>query len=181
MNIILPKKIKEKDIEPNYMDPKLYGGFKPLGHLIKVSTELYFGVILIFSFSSFLPLFLNMGVVVAPIDDLTVFFGGAYVFGLLSFLSPILWLHNHISVKKEEKKASLDSDIRKTGREEDFYSFPEIRPRDNDEMIEYIQLYLRFDHVDRMKEYPLDFSMTQEFLTISLLPFINPLISYILL
>lgn len=178
IHLSLPRKIRKFDIHPDFTDPERHGGFKPLGSLIKFSSQLYFGIIILYT------MFFYSGPVFSstPMGTTDIFFFiGAWVFGIIAYFVPLLWIHRFMVKKKEKKKRKIDKKMRDLGGENDFKSFPDGNPQNLDEMSEYVYYYLALDHVDQMNEYPFDLGMTQELLSVALIPITISLVNQFLL
>ncbi|KXA88947.1 hypothetical protein AKJ37_05930 [candidate division MSBL1 archaeon SCGC-AAA259I09] len=120
----LPRKIEEHEIDPNFSDPQRFGGFRPLGALIKDSNIVCFVLLSLFG------LFFFGGSILSPYPRtfpttltlsratiLTIVYLIGWVILVLGFILPSYWLHRHMKSKKEKKKKKLDKKLRKIGSE----------------------------------------------------------------
>ncbi|MFB6267482.1 MAG: hypothetical protein ABEI31_07465 [Halodesulfurarchaeum sp.] len=166
IHVALPLWISETG-RLDFADPHGYGGMRPIGNLLKVSTLLYLAGVT----SAAVFFVANISIEASNLyPDTTVLAG--MTGGVVLFFAPAYWLHRHMRAAKEARIDDIAEDIRRSGPEDDEEMFPETRANSPDEGIEYTHGYIQLSQVRSMHEYPIDVSMVQEFLFVLLLPYV---------
>ena len=166
IHVVLPLWLGESG-RIDFADPHGYGGLRPVGNLLKVST-LYYLVAVALVAVSYVP---NAGISETNLyPDVTILLGT--VLGVVLFFAPAYWLHRHMRAAKAARIEAIAEDIRNGGPDDDYGMFPETRAESPDAVGEYTHGYIRLSQVRSMHEYPIDVSMVQEFLFVLLLPYL---------
>lgn len=171
IHVLLPLWLSERG-RIDFSDAHGFGGLRPVGNLVKVSTLYYLVAV------ALIAVFLvpNQGISGANLyPDATIFLG--MVLAVVLFFGPAYWLHRHMRSAKEIRIDHIAADIRSRGPTDDEAMFPETRADSQSVVGEYTHGYIQLSQVRSMHEYPIDISMVQEFLFVLLLPYVAHLSS----
>lgn len=165
IHVLLPLSITVSD-RINFDDPHLYGGLRPVGALLRNSAASFLVVL-----SAYVA-FETVARGSTPLDAFSqvILFGGI-AFGALIFAAPVYWLHRYMRRQKWAKVEQIVAEVR--DQNEGGVTFPDIDPTNRETFEFNTQEYIRLDRVERMKEFPVDFSLVLEFLIVLALPYVS--------
>jgi hypothetical protein len=110
IHFLLPRQIKNADLNLFFYDPRNMGGFAALGQLLKRSYYLYTAGLLLFFLLVYGGILLSFGGYVPGLFELA-FFSTAWFIGLLSIAYSMYTIHQFMSTEKEARIRELEDEL----------------------------------------------------------------------
>ncbi|WP_338729342.1 hypothetical protein [Haladaptatus sp. DJG-WS-42] len=163
IHVILPFKIRQARLF-DFSDPQGFAGLEPAGELVK-STSNYF-LLLVTIFAVFQTVARGTGL--SNAFPTTLIVAGMGV-GLVLFFAPVFWLNAYMQEAKRQKIEAIATQIRASGPDDEMFPYKKLGTPEN--AGEYTHRFIQLQRVEHTNEYPVDFSILQEFLLALVLPY----------
>lgn len=169
LQIVLPRRIRNSDMELDFLDPEGVGGLRPVGELVKHSY--YYIMLGIIGFVLFIYgpwLFPNN--ITAPVEPSPLIDAAFTISWLLSVVAlayALYVFHDFMNRQKREKLFELDQEYRELI--DGAWNIAEFeRPEENSDQLEILEY--RMSRITNTREYPATFAMWTQLIIAVILP-----------
>jgi hypothetical protein len=166
IHFLLPKYIKDADINLFHYDPRNMGGFAKIGQLLKRSYYVYTTGLLLYFVLLYGPFIFSFNKTMAkPGLTIVLFFSIAWLMGLVSIAYSMFRMHQIMATQKEQRIRELEQEMEKVI--DQAHDINSSRITDNEK---FDDIQIRLEQVRNTKVYPATFTMWSQIGISVLLP-----------
>lgn len=166
IHFLVPKRLKDANIELFHYDPRNMGGFAAIGQLLKRSYYLYTAGLLLYFILIYGPFVISFGNTPdKPGITAALFFSLAWFIGLVSIAYSMLRIHRIMADDKESRIRELEAEL-----QEVIDSPHDINSAEITDWERYDDIQHRLNQVGATKVYPATFTMWSQIAISVLLP-----------